>query len=168
VDPVIRAVAERDHEAIHQILTSPHVLAGTMRLPYAGLHQTKERLSPRLGTYQVVAVTQVDDERVIGFGELITEPEHPRHSHVGDLNMVATRADSVGQGVGRKLAESLIDLAENWLNIRRLSLIVFSDNQPAIRLYESLGFEVEGTMRRFGYGNGAWMDAIMMGRLRTD
>ncbi len=23
-------------------------------------------------------------------------------------------------------------------------------------------------MRRFGYGNGAWMDAIMMGRLRED
>jgi L-phenylalanine/L-methionine N-acetyltransferase len=165
VDPVIRAVAERDHEAIHQILTSPHVLAGTMRLPFAGLHQTKERLSPRVGTYQVVAEA---GEEVVGFGELITEPEHPRHGHVGDLNMIATRADSVGQGIGRSLTEALIDLAENWLNLRRLSLIVFSDNQPAIHLYQSLGFEIEGTMRRFGYGNGAWMDAIMMGRLRTD
>jgi L-phenylalanine/L-methionine N-acetyltransferase len=165
VDPVIRAVAERDHEAIHQILTSPHVLAGTMRLPFAGLHQTKERLSPRVGTYQVVAEA---GEEVVGFGELITEPEHPRHGHVGDLNMIATRADSVVQGIGRSLTEALIDLAENWLNLRRLSLIVFSDNQPAIHLYQSLGFEIEGTMRRFGYGNGAWMDAIMMGRLRTD
>ena len=165
MDPVIRAVAERDHEAIHQILTSPHVLAGTMRLPFAGLHQTRERLSPRLGTYQVVAEA---DEEVVGFGELITEPEHPRHSHVGNLNMIATRADSVGQGIGRKLTEALIDLSENWLNLRRLSLIVFSDNQPAIHLYQRLGFEIEGTMRRFGYGNGAWMDAIMMGRLRTD
>jgi L-phenylalanine/L-methionine N-acetyltransferase len=165
VDPVIRAVAERDHEAIHQILTSPHVVAGTMRLPFSGLHQTKERLTPRVGTYQVVAEA---DEEVVGFGELITEPEHPRHSHVGDLNMIATRADSVGQGIGRRLTVALIDLSENWLNLRRLSLIVFSDNQPALHLYQSLGFEIEGTMRRFGYGNGAWMDAIMMGRLRTD
>ena len=166
MNPVIRAVDEHDHEAIHQILTSPHVIAGTMRLPFAGLHQTKERLTPRLGTYQVVAESA--SEGVVGFGELIAEPEDPRHGHVGDLNLVATRADSVGQGVGRMLAEGLIDLAENWLNLRRLSLIVFSDNQPAIRLYESLGFEVEGTMRRFGYGNGAWMDAIMMGRLRGE
>jgi len=165
VDPVIRAVAERDHEAIHEILTSPHVLAGTMRLPFAGLHQTSERLSPRVGTYQVVAEA---DAEVVGFGELITQPEHPRHSHVGDLNLVATRADAVGRGVGRTLTEALIDLAENWLNLRRLSLIVFSDNQHAIRLYQHLGFEIEGTMRRFGYGNGAWMDAIMMGRLRED
>ena len=66
------------------------------------------------------------------------------------------------------LTEALIDLAENWLNLSRISLIVFSDNQPAIHLYESLGFEVEGTMRRFGYGNGAWMDAIMMGRVRGE
>ena len=94
--------------------------------------------------------------------------EHPRYGHVGDLNMVATRADSVRQGIGRMLAEALIDLAENWLNLRRLSLIVFSDNEHAIRLYQSLGFEIEGTMRRFGYGNGAWMDAIMMGRIRED
>ena len=163
MDSVIRAVAERDHEAIHQILTSPHVIAGTMRVPFAGLRQTKERLSPRLGTYQVVAEVAGD---VVGFGELVTEPEHPRHGHVGDLNMVATRADSVRQGVGRMLAEALIDLAENWLNLHRLSLIVFSDNEHAIRLYQSLGFEIEGTMRRFGYGNGAWMDAIMMARLR--
>ena len=165
MDIVIRAVDERDHEAIHEILTSPHVLAGTMRLPFAALHQTKERLSPRVGTYQVVALA---DHRVVGFGELLTEPEQPRYGHVGDLNMVATRADSVGHGVGRALAEALIDMAENWLNLRRLSLIVFSDNEPAIRLYRSLGFEIEGTMPRFGYGNGAWMDAIMMGRLRPD
>lgn len=165
MDLVIRAVAESDHEDIHQILTSPHVLAGTTRLPFAGLHQTKERLNPRVGTYQVVAET---DERVVGFGELITEPEQPRHSHIGDLNMVATRADSIRQGVGRALTEALIDLAENWLNLRRLSLIVFSDNKHAIRLYQSLGFEIEGTMPRFGYGNGAWMDAIMMGRLRGE
>jgi len=165
VDPVIRAVAERDHEAIHEILTSPHVVAGTMRTPLAGFHQTKERLRPRAGTYQVVAEA---DLQVVGFGELITEPEHPRFSHVGDLNMVATRSDSVGQGIGRSLTEALIDLAENWLNLRRLSLIVFSDNEPAIHLYQSVGFEIEGTMRRFGYGNGVWMDAIMMGRLRED
>jgi L-phenylalanine/L-methionine N-acetyltransferase len=165
VDAVIRAVAERDHEVLHQILTSPHVVAGTMRVPYAGLHQTKERLTPRLGTYQIVAEVAGD---VVGFGELVTEPAHPRYGHVGDLNMVATRADSVRQGIGRMLAEALIDLAENWLNLRRLSLIVFSDNEHAIRLYGSLGFEIEGTMRRFGYGNGAWMDAIMMGRIRED
>ncbi len=163
MDLVIRAVAESDHEAIHEILTSPHVLAGTMRVPFAGLHQTKERLSPRVGTYQIVAQA---DQGVVGFGELITEPEHPRHSHIGDLNMVATRVESLGQGVGRALTEALIDLAENWLNLKRLSLVVFSDNKQAIHLYESLGFQVEGTMPRFGYGNGAWMDAIMMGRLR--
>lgn len=166
MNPAIRAVAEPDHEAIHHILTSPHVIAGTMRVPFAGLHETKQRLSPRLGTHQIVAESA--GEGVIGFGELVAEPEHPRHGHVGDLNLVATRADSVGQGVGRMLTEALIDLAENWLNLSRISLIVFSDNQPAIHLYESLGFEVEGTMRRFGYGNGAWMDAIMMGRLRGE
>jgi L-amino acid N-acyltransferase YncA len=33
-------------------------------------------------------------------------------------------------------------------------------------MYEDLGFAHEGTMPRFGYGNGEWMDACLMARLR--
>jgi L-phenylalanine/L-methionine N-acetyltransferase len=103
---------------------------------------------------------------VVGFGELITYPDEPRYRHTGEINMVATRADSLGKGVGRALMAAMIDLADNWLNLTRLSLIVFTDNTHAIGLYERLGFAIEGTMPRAGYGDGKWMDAHMMGRLR--
>jgi putative acetyltransferase len=162
MDLVIRAVAEQDHGAIHEILTSPHVVGGSMRVPLAPLQQTRERLTPARGTYQLVAEA---DDRVVGFGELITYPDEPRHRHVGELNMVATHAEWTGRGVGRALLEAMIDLADNWLNLARLSLIVFTDNTHAIRLYERLGFVVEGTMPRMGFGGGAWMDAHVMGRL---
>ena len=80
--------------------------------------------------------------------------------------MVATHADWGRQGIGRRLMEELLDLADNWLNLARLGMIVFTDNAHAIRLYEDLGFKVEGTMLRFGFGAGKWMDAHLMGRLR--
>jgi putative acetyltransferase len=159
----IRAVGEQDHQAVHEILTSPHVLAGSMRLPLAPLQRTKERLAPAPGTYQLAAETE---GRVVGFGELVTYPDEPRHRHVGEINLVATHADWQGKGVGRALMEAMIDLADNWLNISRLGLIVFTDNTHAIRLYKSLGFTIEGTMPRLAFGAGAWMDAHMMGRLR--
>ena len=59
-----------------------------------------------------------------------------------------------------------IELAFDWLRLERLGLIVFAGNAHATRLYESLGFEHEGTMRRLAYGDGAWMDAHVMARLR--
>jgi L-phenylalanine/L-methionine N-acetyltransferase len=163
MDLVIRPVSEQDHEAIHEILTGPHVVGGSMRVPLAPLQQTRERVTPGRGTYQLVAETE---DRVVGFGELITYPDEPRHRHVGEINMVATHADWIRKGVGRALTEAMIDLADNWLNLARLSLIVFTDNAAAIRLYERLGFAIEGTMPRMGFGAGAWMDAHIMGRLR--
>ena len=159
----VRGVADGDLEAVHEILTSPHVLAGSMRLPRAALARSRERLEAAPGTYQLVAESE---GQVVGFGELITHPEEPRQSHVGEINMVATRAEWRGRGVGRTLVGEIVELADDWLKLERLQLIVFTDNAPAIGLYGSFGFKLEGTMPRLGFGAGEWMDAHMLGRLR--
>ena len=163
-EPAVRSVHEADVDAVHEILTSSHVIAGSMRVPFSNVQVTRERLAPKAGVYQLVAEIEGN---VVGFGELLTEPDEPRQRHVGDLNMVATHADWLGRGVGRALSEAIVDLGFNWLNLTRLGLIVFTDNTAAIKLYESLGFRVEGTMPQLGFGSGKWMDAHMMGLLRT-
>ena len=162
-EPIVRSVLEADVDAVHEILMSPHVIAGSMRVPFSGIQVTRERLAPKAARYQVVAEIE---GHVVGFAELLTEPDEPRQRHVGDLNMVATHADWLGRGVGRALSEAIVELSFNWLNLTRLGLIVFTDNTAAIKLYESLGFRVEGTMPQLGFGSGGWMDAQMMGLLR--
>jgi putative acetyltransferase len=59
-----------------------------------------------------------------------------------------------------------VDLADNWLNLRRLELEVYTDNEAAIRLYERFGFEREGTLRQYAYRNGRYVDSYLMARLR--
>jgi putative acetyltransferase len=59
-----------------------------------------------------------------------------------------------------------VDLADNWLNLTRLELEVYTDNEAAIRLYERFGFEVEGTLRQHAFRDGQYVDSHMMGRLR--
>ena len=34
--------------------------------------------------------------------------------------------------------ESLLDIADNWLILKRVELSVFTDNERAVRLYEKL------------------------------
>ncbi len=159
----VRGLEERDHEAVHAILTSPSVIEGTMRVPYAPLRSTRERLEPLPGVHLLVAEL---GGAVVGFGELVTHPQHPRHAHVGEINMVCTHPDHEGRGVGRALMVAMVELADDWLNLRRLGLIVFADNAHAVRLYEQLGFEHEGVTREFGYKRGQYVDALAMGRLR--
>jgi putative acetyltransferase len=80
--------------------------------------------------------------------------------------MIAVREDHQGNGVGRRLMDAVIDLAENWLQIARLELFVWTTNHNAVRLYKSLGFEQEGTLRNYAFFAGRYLDANIMARFR--
>jgi putative acetyltransferase len=91
---------------------------------------------------------------------------NPRTRYSGHFG-IAVRDDWQGKGVGSRLMEACVDLADNWLNLTRLDLRVYTDNAPAIALYAKFGFEIEGTHRRFAYRNGEYVDAHVMARLRV-
>jgi putative acetyltransferase len=44
--------------------------------------------------------------------------------------------------------ENILDLADNWLMLVRIELDVIEDNERAIHLYRSFGFEVEGRKKK--------------------
>jgi putative acetyltransferase len=58
-------------------------------------------------------------------------------------------------------------MADNWLDIRRLELNVYTDNSVAIRLYEKFGFRREGVFVGYAYREGAYVDSLAMARLRA-
>ncbi len=60
-----------------------------------------------------------------------------------------------------------VDLGERWLNLSRLELQVYTDNEAAIGLYKKFGFEIEGTLRRMSFRDGQYVDAYAMARLRA-
>jgi putative acetyltransferase len=59
-----------------------------------------------------------------------------------------------------------IELADRWLNLSRLELTVYADNEPAIKLYRRFAFEIEGRLRKYSFRDGVFVDAFMMGRIR--
>ena len=59
-----------------------------------------------------------------------------------------------------------IDLADKWLNLTRLELTVFTDNEPAIALYRKFGFETEGTLRKYAFCDGEFADVYAMARVK--
>jgi putative acetyltransferase len=158
----IRHAVPDDLEAVHQIMLSQSVIDGTMRLPNQSIEATRNRVEVRTGFHRLVALK---DKELVGFIELETYPLHPRHRHAGDINFIAIHEGHQGKGVGRTLMNAIIDLADNWLNLKRLSLEVWTTNQPAIRLYENCGFSIEGTHPAYVFTNGVYGDAYSMGRV---
>ena len=158
----VRHVEPDDYRALHQIFSGPRAIAGTFQLPFPSAEAWRKQLSntPE-GLHSLVAC--VDDE-VIGSVSLRTS-NRPRLRHARNIGM-AVRDDWQGKGVGSALMRAALDLADNWLNLTRVELEVFTDNAGAIALYEKFGFEVEGTHRRHAFRNGEYVDSYSMARLR--
>ncbi len=69
-----------------------------------------------------------------------------------------------GQGLGRRLFERLLRWAPEH-GISRLELTVMTHNEPAVRLYRGMGFEVEGRRRRSLVVDGQPVDEYAMALL---
>src|SRR5215216_5652386 len=159
----IRRAEPDDHAALYEMFTSPKLYANTLQLPYPSREQWRRRLSePGDGTYNLVAVV---GDRVVGMLGLHTFPNRPRRRHVGAVDIVV-HDEWHGKGVGSALMRAGLDLADNWANLTRLELEVYTDNEAAIRLYERFGFEREGTLRQHAYRDGRYVDSYVMARLR--
>ena len=79
---------------------------------------------------------------------------------------MAVHPDHWGQGVGSALMAAIVDLADNWLALKRVELEVYTDNAAAIHLYEKFGFVLEGTKRKFAFREGEYVDAHVMARVK--
>lgn len=66
----------------------------------------------------------------------------------GEITNVAVDANARGRGIGRRLMEELLKKGED-LGIQCYTLEVRGSNQPAVQLYQSIGFVVEGVRKNF-------------------
>lgn len=159
----IRRTEPSDAEAMARIMSGPRALWGTLQIPYPSVEGWRKRLAePPEGLYSLVACVE---NEVVGTLGLETFPNRPRRRHVGGIGM-AVRDDWQGKGIGTALMQAAVDMADKWLNLLRLELEVYVDNEPAIKLYKKFGFVVEGTGKLADFRDGKYEDIYMMARLR--
>ena len=74
----------------------------------------------------------------------------------------------LGRGFGTDAMKIIINYAFMEMNLRRISLTVFSYNERAFHLYEKLGFQLEGRERKSIHRAGTRADLVYMGMLRRE
>jgi putative acetyltransferase len=118
------------------------MLHGNPAAPYPTLEKTRAWLE-KLDSSKV-AIAAVVGDILVGFG--ILSRGLLRRAHTATIS-VGVHDAWHGRGVGSALIAEMLDLADQWLGLRRVELNVFTDNQAAIALYRKYGFEVEATHR---------------------
>lgn len=167
VDIRIRPPRPQDVEDLYKMFRDPLVARGTLQMPSQEISLTRRRLdetAPHLFRFVAEATHQDGSRTVCGMATLY-QLEHERLMHAAGLGMSVAPA-YWGLGIGSRLLAALLDLADNWINLRRIYLEVNTDNPTAIRLYEKYGFKREGTLRLHVFGEGVFIDSYLMARLR--
>ena len=157
----IRAMEPTDLPDLTEAWNQPRAYAGTLQLPYTSLEARQKRFAGRTAN-QTNLVAVIADKAV---GMIFLGREENRRSHVGSIGMAVHDAYA-GRGVGTALMAAVVEMADNWLQLKRLELSVYADNARAIALYERFGFEREGLNRAFAWRDGAYADSLSMARLR--
>lgn len=165
MDFFIRPVELEDAVAINTLRRMDGVFENLLAIPSERIESTTEYLESLTDRdFVFVAETKIGfDPLVIACAALAIRPQQ-RERHRADFGIMVHR-DYQGMGVGTALMEKLIDLADNWLMIKRIDLTVMADNRRAIALYERMGFEIEATSRYAVIKKGRYADEVRMARL---
>ncbi|MFM0663770.1 GNAT family N-acetyltransferase [Paraburkholderia sediminicola] len=157
----LRALRLADAEQFHAMQQLPVVVNGNPHVPFESVAITREYIE-KLAPGEIVIAATVGDTLV---GEAELTPYKGRRAHAGSIGICVHDAWH-RRGIGNVLMTELLDLADNWLGLRRVELHVFTDNYAALALYRKFGFEIEVHQRGAVLRRGVLIDCYFMARLR--
>ncbi|MEA4961027.1 GNAT family N-acetyltransferase [Lutispora sp.] len=163
-DFIIRPVRIDDASAINEIRRMDGVRENTLGIISDRITKTEDFIRG-LSDNDHLLVAEFEEEgarKVVGLIGMNVS-RNPRLRHSASIGLMV-HPDYQARGIGTALFEKIIDLADNWLMLTRLELAVFVENQRAVKLYESLGFQIEGIKKYASIKNGKYVDEYMMAR----
>lgn len=162
---IIRPVRVADSEQINAIRRQPSVMHYTLGLPSERKEKSDQHLANMPDNHHMfVAVEAEDPTKVCGVASLMVA-QSPRMRHSAQIG-ISVHEDYQNVGIGKQLMTTLLDVADNFLMLKRIELGVMVDNPRAIRLYESLGFVHEGTKKAALIRGGHYVDEHIMARIK--
>ncbi len=166
MDYTLRPIRVEDATDINEMYTMDGVRENLLGLFSERIDQSEEFIKS-IGQNQYHMVAEIAEngvKKVVGTVALIVS-QNPRTRHTASLGIMVHK-DYQGKGIGTALLEKIIDLADNWLMLVRVELTVFVDNETAVRLYKTHGFQIEGTKKYMAIRNGKYADEYLMARYR--
>lgn len=170
---VLRPADGRDAERLHALMADPEVARLT-----GSAHSSDELTSLPWPLERLVEVydrwAEADDrlvwavvERSTGevVGEALLLDHDPGNRSCGFRIWISGARD---RGLGTEATRLAVGHAFDALGLHRVQLEVYAFNPRARRVYEKVGFVLEGTQREALLFDGQWVDLHVMGLLEQD
>jgi GNAT superfamily N-acetyltransferase len=125
-----------DTAALQELSTPPGFMWGTAQIPSKTLEQRQRQVESMVTNRNTHALVAELDGKVVADATLHVGNGKRRHS--GDVG-IGVHDEYVGRGIGGALMEALLDLADNYLGLKRVELDVIVDNERAAGIRLDLG-----------------------------
>jgi ribosomal protein S18 acetylase RimI-like enzyme len=85
--------------------------------------------------------------------------------HITNIYGVYVVKEYRGQGVGKKLMDSVLEQIQKSGDVVKISLTVNPEQKAAVKLYQNYGFEVVGHLKKEIFVDGRFYDELIMEKL---
>lgn len=105
------------------------------------------------------AITLKRDNKHIG--NIKIDPINNKHKY-GEYGILIGNKQEWGKGYAKEASIAIVDYCFEELDLRKVNLGVVEDNYPAVKMYESIGFQVEGKLIKHGFYDGYYRNLLRM------
>lgn len=85
-----------------------------------------------------------------------------RHHGWGEYGILMGDRTEWGKGYAAEASKTIIDFCFKTEGLRKIILGVVEDNTAAVKLYEKLGFQIEGIYKNHGLYDGSYRNVLRM------
>ena len=164
----LRALAEEDTEDCWRWFNDREMVQHLeSRYPISRLteRETIERMMKPQANDKVFAIEALDGGLYLGNVGLHRISWEDRRATLG---IFIGEKKYWGKGYGTDATRAIMRFGFDQMNLNRIELQVFDDNERGIRCYEKVGFVREAVQRQYRYREGRYIDAIIMSILRDE
>lgn len=160
---IIRPLEPDDRTDYFALLTHPKIVNHLRELPSMEMGELDKWMAQESEFLHRLVAEQ--NGRIIGYAQL-THNHRIRLLHSGVLKLMV-HPDYWRLGIGTALLEAVLNIADNWLNLTRLQINIFTNNKAGLSIFKKFGFASEGVRKKVVFGNGRFQDDHVMVRLRN-
>lgn len=164
----LRAREAPDEQLFHAALNDPEVTEYLdPRYPVSRVLLAEQFEQDRGASFAHARFTieRTLDNQAIGWGSLSGGSPEDRSATLGIVIGDRTCWDS---GYGTDATRALCRFGFQMMNLHRIQLTVFGENQRALHVYEKLGFRAEALERDAIFWRGRYHDIVLMGMLEGE
>ena len=158
----IEAISEKYLRNAHKIynyyIANSYSNFEEKKIPFKDFYKNYKNIINKKLPYLVA----IKDNKVLGIAYLNKFRDKSGYRFAFE-DTIYIHKDHINQGIGFKLLKELVNISKKNRNIKLIVAVIGSlDSKGSIKIHQKLGFKMAGILKKIGYKNTKWIDAIIL------